>query len=125
ADALLAGLGRAGKRVAMITNAHRDSLSLKRERIELAPDFDRLISPHDYGYPKGDARFWSALQAEFGSDPQRSLFSDDSLPILRTAPAHGLAHLFAVRPPDSRRQVRDTEEFAAQGDYRRLPDGLP
>ncbi|EVT88537.1 hypothetical protein Z046_01535 [Pseudomonas aeruginosa VRFPA09] len=55
---------QAGKRVALITNAHRDSLSLKLERIELAPYFDRLISSHDYGYPKEDARFWSALQAE-------------------------------------------------------------
>ncbi|MFX5776614.1 HAD-IA family hydrolase, partial [Acinetobacter baumannii] len=95
-------------------NAHRDSLSLKLERIELAPYFDRLISSHDYGYPKEDARFWSALQADFGFDPQRSLFIDDSLPILRSARAYGVAHLLAVRHPDSRGQVRDTEEFAAQ-----------
>lgn len=52
ADTFLAALRRAGKRVALITNAHRDSLSLKLERIELAPYFDRLISSHDYGYPK-------------------------------------------------------------------------
>ncbi len=44
ADTFLAALRRAGKRVALITNAHRDSLSLKLERIELAPYFDRLIS---------------------------------------------------------------------------------
>lgn len=81
--------------------------------------------PHDYGYPKEDARFWSALQADFGFDPQRSLFIDDSLPILRSARAYGVAHLLAVRHPDSRGQVRDTEEFAAQEDYRRLLEGLP
>ncbi|WP_164198417.1 HAD-IA family hydrolase, partial [Stenotrophomonas maltophilia] len=75
-DTFLAALRQAGKRVALITNAHRDSLSLKLERIELAPYFDRLISSHDYGYPKEDARFWSALQADFGFDPQRSLFID-------------------------------------------------
>ncbi|MGU2165071.1 GMP/IMP nucleotidase [Pseudomonas aeruginosa] len=125
ADTFLAALRRAGKRVALITNAHRDSLSLKLERIELAPYFDRLISSHDYGYPKEDARFWSALQADFGFDPQRSLFIDDSLPILRSARAYGVAHVLAVRHPDSRGQVRDTEEFAAQEDYRRLLEGLP
>ncbi len=118
ADTFLAALRRAGKRVALITNAHRDSLSLKLERIELAPYFDRLISSHDYGYPKEDARFWSALQADFGFDPQRSLFIDDSLPILRSARAYGVAHLLAVRHPDSRGQVRDTEEV-------RRPGGLP
>lgn len=36
ADTFLAAIQRAGKRVVMITNAHRDSLSLKLERIELA-----------------------------------------------------------------------------------------
>src|SRR3989344_2695702 len=52
ADIFLAAIKRAGKRVVLITNAHRDSLSLKLERIELAPYFERLISSHDYGFPK-------------------------------------------------------------------------
>ena len=43
ADTFLAAIKRAGKRVVLITNAHRDSLSLKLERIELAPYFERLI----------------------------------------------------------------------------------
>src|SRR5690606_38554762 len=47
ADVFLDALRRAGKRVALITNAHRDSLSLKLERVALAQHFDRLISSHD------------------------------------------------------------------------------
>ena len=35
ADTFLAAIRAAGKRVVLITNAHRDSLSLKLERIEL------------------------------------------------------------------------------------------
>ncbi len=65
--------------VIMITNAHRDSLSLKLERIELAPYFERLISSHDYGFPKENPQFWDALQADIGFDPARSLFIDDTL----------------------------------------------
>ena len=49
ADEFLSALRQADKRVVLITNAHRDSLSLKLEKIELAPRFDRLISSHDYG----------------------------------------------------------------------------
>lgn len=124
ADTFLAALRRAGKRVALITNAHRDSLSLKLERVALAPYFDRLISSHDYGFPKEDAQFWYALQADFGFDPARSLFIDDSLAILRSARAYGIAHLLAVRQPDSRQGERDTAEFAAQEDYRALLEGL-
>jgi putative hydrolase of the HAD superfamily len=124
ADTFLAAIRRAGKRVVMITNAHRDSLSLKLERIELAPYFERLISSHDYGFPKENAQFWEALQADIGFDPARSLFIDDTLPILRSAQRFGVAHLLAVSEPDSRKGPKDTAEFAAVGDYRDLIAGL-
>ncbi|MDD0976753.1 GMP/IMP nucleotidase [Pseudomonas fontis] len=124
ADTFLQAIKAAGKRVIMITNAHRDSLSLKLERIELAPYFERLISSHDYGYPKESQQFWSALQEDTAFDPARSLFIDDTLAILRSARTFGVAHLLAVRQPDSRKGPRDTEEFAAQEDYRALLEGL-
>ena len=124
ADPFLAATRQAGKRVIMITNAHRDSLSLKMERIELAPYFERLISSHDYGFPKESPAFWHALQADIGFDPSRSLFIDDTLPILRSARDFGVAHLLAVKQPDSKKAPKDTEEFAALGDYRDLLQGL-
>ena len=124
ADTFLAALKQAGKQVIMITNAHPDSLSLKLERIELAPYFERLISSHDYGYPKESPQFWDALQADIGFDPTRSLFIDDTLPILRSARTYGVQHLLAVREPDSHKGVKDTEEFDAVDDYRGLIEGL-
>ncbi|HCN64090.1 MAG TPA: GMP/IMP nucleotidase [Pseudomonas sp.] len=124
ADTFLAAIKQAGKRVILITNAHRDSLSLKLERIELAPYFERLISSHDYGFPKESPAFWDALQADIGFDPSRSLFIDDTLPILRSARAFGIGHLLAVKQPDSKKGPKDTEEFAALGDYRELLEGL-
>jgi HAD superfamily hydrolase (TIGR01509 family) len=120
ADTFLAALRAAGKRVVLITNAHRDSLSLKLERIELAAYFDRLISSHDYGFPKEHQQFWFALQQDCPFDPARSLFIDDSLPILRSARDFGIAQLLAVRQPDSQKPDKDSEEFAAVEDYRAL-----
>jgi HAD superfamily hydrolase (TIGR01509 family) len=124
ADTFLAAIQKAGKRVIMITNAHRDSLSLKLERIELAGYFERMISSHDYGFPKENQQFWDALRHDTGFDPARSLFIDDTLPILRSARAYGVAHLLAVHEPDSRKGPKDTEEFAALVDYRQLLEGL-
>jgi HAD superfamily hydrolase (TIGR01509 family) len=124
ADTFLEAVKSAGKRLVLITNAHRDSLSLKLERIELAPWFDRLITSHDYGYPKEAAPFWDALQADLGFDPARALFIDDTLPILRSARAYGIGHLLAVCEPDSRKGPKDTEEFDAVGDFRELVAGL-
>ncbi|MDF3193523.1 GMP/IMP nucleotidase [Pseudomonas sp. 1928-m] len=120
ADTFIQALRQAGKQVVLITNAHRDSLSLKLERIELAPYFDRLISSHDYGFPKEDQQFWHALQQDISFEPARSLFIDDSLPILRSAGRFGVSHLLAVRQPDSQAGPKDTEEFAAVEDYREL-----
>ncbi|MCW3149337.1 GMP/IMP nucleotidase [Stutzerimonas stutzeri] len=124
ADEFLAALRHAGKRVVLITNAHRDSLSLKLERVELAPWFDRLISSHDYGFPKEDPQFWFALRQDLEFDPARSLFIDDSLPILRSARDFGIGQLLAVREPDSRRGHKDTEEFTAVEDYLELVRSL-
>lgn len=124
AEAFLAAVGEAGKRVVMITNAHRDSLSLKMERLQLAPYFERMISSHDYGFPKENAQFWDALHADIGFDPARSLFIDDTLPILRSARAYGVRHLLAISEPDSRKGRKDTQEFVAVEDYRDLREGL-
>ena len=124
ADTFLAAIKAAGKRVILITNAHRDSLSLKLERIELAPYFERLISSHDYGFAKESPQFWDALQRDIQFDPKRSLFIDDTLPILRSARAFGVGHLLAVKEPDSKKGPKDTGEFAAVEDYRDLIGGL-
>ncbi|MDR8013217.1 GMP/IMP nucleotidase [Ectopseudomonas guguanensis] len=124
AELFLRALREAGKRVVLITNAHRDSLSLKMERVELAPWFERLISSHDYGFPKEDQQFWFALRQDVDFDPARSLFIDDSLPILRSAGQFGVAHLLAVLQPDSQAGPKDTEEFDAVEDYQELLQGL-
>lgn len=120
----LAALRQQGKQVVLITNAHPDSLSLKLERVNLAPWFDRMISAHHYGVPKEHPGFWPALRQEVNFDPQCTLFIDDSLPILRRAQAFGIRYVLAVRQPDSRQAERDTAEFAALTDYQILANGL-
>ncbi|MNG38021.1 GMP/IMP nucleotidase YrfG [compost metagenome] len=64
------------------------------------------------------------MQADIDFDPARSLFIDDTLSILRSARDFGVAHLLAVKEPDSRQGPRDTAEFAAVDDYRDLIAGL-
>jgi HAD superfamily hydrolase (TIGR01509 family) len=124
ADRFLAAVRNAGKQLVLLTNAHPDSLALKLQHIELAPYFERLISAHDYGFPKEDAGFWSALRQDLCFDPARSLFIDDNLTILHSAKAFGIAHLLAIAEPDSRKGKKPTAEFAAVHDYPQLLHGL-
>ena len=124
AELFLQALRQAGKRVALITNAHRDSLDIKMEKVDLSPWLDRLISSHDYGYPKEEQAFWQSLQQDFAFDPARSLFIDDSLPILRSAQRFGVKHLLAVKQPDSQGPEKDTQEFAAVEQFSSLIQSL-
>lgn len=120
ADAFLQKLRDMGKEVIMITNAHRDSLSLKLEYLPMAQYFDRLISSHDYGYPKESQVFWQALEADINLDKSKALFIDDSVRILDSAKTYGIAQLLAIRYPNSRKEALDTGGYPAVDDFRTL-----
>ena len=118
----LAALRAAGKRVVLVTNAHRKSLNLKMDRTGLAVHFDAMHVSHEYGIAKEDPAFWSALRRSEPFDPARTLLVDDSLPVLRSAREYGIAHLLAVRQPDSRQPEKDVADFAA---IRRFGEIIP
>lgn len=120
AQEFLHGLKERGKQVIMITNAHPDSLSLKLERLSMAHYFDRLISSHDYGYPKESQAFWHNLEADINLDKEKTLFIDDSICILGSARTYGIKHLLAVRYPSSQEGARKTPGFDAVIDFKEL-----
>lgn len=109
----LAALKALGKRVVLVTNAHRKSLNLKMERTGLAVHFDALHVSHEYGIAKEDPTFWAALRRSEPFDPARTMLVDDSLPVLRSAREYGIAHLCAVYRPDTRLPEKDVGEFSA------------
>jgi putative hydrolase of the HAD superfamily len=113
AERFLATVRRWGKRLVLVTNAHRDSLKVKARHTELERHFDRCTSTHDYGVPKEEPAFWQALREDIGFHPQRTLFVDDSLAVLRTARAQGIEHLVAITQPDSTLPPREVEGFPA------------
>jgi len=122
ADALdfLAALKQSGKRLILATNAHRDSLDLKMQRVPLNAYFEQMISSHDYGYPKEDARFWTALTQDLTLNRARCLLIDDSLSVLRSAKRFGMGYLLAVEQPDSQAAAKNCEEFTAVRDFSAL-----
>jgi len=102
-----------GRRVLLVTNAHRASLSLKLERTGLAASFHAVVCAHDLGLPKEDPRFWERLRGCEPFDPARTVLVDDNPAVLHSARRHGVAHLVAVRRPDSRGPRRAGGEFPA------------
>lgn len=105
------------QRVILVTNAHSHSLALKLRHTDLDEWLDETIVSHDFGHAKEDANFWQRLRAVHPFDPQRTLFVDDSLPVLRAAQRFGIEHLLAIAKPDSQCAARDTAEFTALHEF--------
>ncbi len=123
-ESFLERLRALGKRVLLVTNAHRKSLDLKMARTGLDAYFDAIVCAHDFGMPKEAPDFWARLQAREPFMPARTLLIDDSLPVLQSARGYGIAHLVAVRRPDSRAPHREVEGFPAIDDFAQITPGL-
>jgi HAD superfamily hydrolase (TIGR01509 family) len=97
-----------GKRRVLLTNAHPVTLALKDEQLKVSRFFDACYSTHPFEAPKEHAGFWPQFAAAEPFLPARTLFVDDSLPVLDAARAFGIGWLRAVRRPDTSRPPCDT-----------------
>lgn len=113
AQEFLSRLERRDKRLILLTNAHPETLAIKNEQVQLTGYFDACYSTHAFGTPKEHAAFWPCFHAREPFRPERTLFVDDSLPVLDAARAFGIAWLRAVRLPDSGRPPQDTGAYLA------------
>jgi len=107
----LARLKQSNRDVVLVTNAHRKTLEIKLEQVDIAPWFDRVVVSHDLRAPKEDEQFWHRLQDLHAFDPARTLLIDDTERVLESARAYGIAHLLTLLQPDSKRQKRIDTQF--------------
>ena len=119
----LEALAAAGKRRVLVTNAHQKSIELKMSKTSLDGHLERIVCSHDLHAAKESPEFWPRVQQVEPFDPQRTLFVDDSLPVLRAARTYGFRWLLAILAPDSAQPARACEEFDAIEDFSvLLPD---
>lgn len=114
----LGWLGTSGKRSLLVTNAHRDSLSVKHQYSGLTHRLDAVVSCHDFGAPKESQQFWERLMADHPFDPARALLIDDNDAVLESAATFGISHLLSVAQPDSRRPIRTSQPHPALMDFK-------
>jgi putative hydrolase of the HAD superfamily len=113
AEDFLLKLKESGKRRVLVTNAHPMTLAIKNEQVGLAAHFDACYSTHPFNAPKESSAFWPRLQATEPFVGERTLFVDDSLPVLHAAHGFGIGWLRAVRRPDSGQPAQDTGHYTA------------
>lgn len=120
AEEFLQWLSQSGKRVVLVTNAHRWSIDLKFGQLEMRQYFDQICSSHDYLAPKETQEFWQALQEELVFDKARTLFIDDNHDVLHSAHSFGIRHLWAIETPDMTKPPMVSLDYQAISDFRDL-----
>ncbi len=103
----LATLRRNGKRLVLLTNAHPQTLAIKDEHVGVSRYLDAMFSSHTFSWPKEDPRFWESVRRTEPYDPARTVFVDDSPPVLAAARTAGIRWVIGLRHPDSQGTVRD------------------
>lgn len=102
-----------GKRLVLVTNAHGDTLHVKKGVSGLGNFFEKCVSSHDLGAPKEAEEFWPRLRESLGFDPGHTLFVDDSPAVLDAAADFGIRGVVAVTRPDTRQPPRVTDRHHA------------
>ena len=111
AQDFLASVRARGKRVVVVTNAHRDTFEVKAEYSGIDRLVDGVVCSHDLAAPKESAAFWHALKRHEPFLAERTLLIEDSLPVLAAARAYGVRYMLAIRRPESREPPRATPGF--------------
>ncbi len=110
----------ANKVIKLVTNAHPKVLVLKMQHTQLEELFDGVISSHEFGLPKEAPEFWHKLVDKHFFEPERTLFIDDSTPVLKSAQQFGIKYLLSIRKPSSKKPERTENEFTMLNSFRDL-----
>jgi putative hydrolase of the HAD superfamily len=93
AEAFLGELKRRGKRITILTNAHRAGVDVKTVKTGLNYRVDRIVDAFEVGYLKMRPEYWPTCQRLVGFEPKRSLFIDDDEGCLVAAAQFGIGQI--------------------------------
>lgn len=124
AKPFLEALGKMGKQRILITNAHPQSLELKKLHTGLDNHLDEIYSTHQFGFAKESPQLWQQLQKHCGYNPKRCLFIDDNAHLLRVSKQVGIAFQLGIFQPDSQHEGKSLSEFKTIKSYRSLTQSL-
>jgi putative hydrolase of the HAD superfamily len=94
AEAFLLSLRRLGKRVTILTNAHRAGVEVKTAKTGLHRRVDRIVDAFEVGWLKMRSEYWPTCRDLVGFDPQRALYIDDDEQCLAAAEQFGIGRIF-------------------------------
>ncbi|HEX2056276.1 MAG TPA: HAD-IA family hydrolase [Nitrospiraceae bacterium] len=118
ATEFLSRLRKAGKRITILTNAHRAGVEIKAAKTGLNRYVDRIVDAFQVGYLKMHQDYWPHCQRLVGFDPIRSVYIDDDEKCLAAAEQFGMRRVYhrskssSQLPPDPSAQFHSIEDFS-------------
>ncbi len=94
AEEFLSSLRRLGKRVTILTNAHRAGVDVKTAKTGLDRHVDRIVDAFEVGWLKMRLEYWPTCRQLVGFDPERALYIDDDEQCLAAAEDFGIGRIF-------------------------------
>jgi 5'-nucleotidase len=125
AEDFLAHLRQLGKRVTIVTNAHRTGVSVKVAKTGLDRYVDRIVDAFEVGYLKMRPEYWPNCRRLLGFDPSRALFMDDDAGCLTAAQAFGVKHLVHSAKSSSQLPPTPLPQFLSIMSFAPLMNGRP
>lgn len=119
AKEFLARLRQSGKRITILTNAHRAGVEIKAAKTGLDRYVDRIVDAFEVGYLKMHRDYWPHCRRLVGFDPTGSLYVDDDEQCLAAAEQFGIGRVYhrskssSQLPPDPSTQFTSIEDFSS------------
>jgi HAD superfamily hydrolase (TIGR01509 family) len=120
AEEFLRFLRQKEKRIALVTNAHYKTLSLKMNHTGLLGYFDEVVSSFDLGVPKEETGFWETLERQLGFDRGHTLLVDDNAEALTAARGFGIKYLFFKAKSSSQLGAEPHPDFPSISSFHEL-----
>ena len=108
---------KSGKKLILVTNAHRKTLNIKMRQVNLSKWFDAIVVSHELKAAKESDMFWKKLHLMYHFDIKRTVLIDDNEDVLTTAENHGIANLITIIRPDSQQPKRINCKFTAINNF--------
>jgi FMN phosphatase YigB (HAD superfamily) len=113
AEAFLLALRRLGKRVTVLTNAHRAGVDVKTARTGLDRHVSRIVDAFEVGWLKMRVEYWPICRQLVGFDPKRALYIDDDEQCLAAAEHFGVGRIFHRSKSSSQVPAVPSSRFAS------------
>lgn len=125
AELFLQHLSSLGKRVVIVTNAHRAGVEIKRAKTGVDRYVTRIVDAFEVGHLKMRAEYWPICQGLLGFNPVRALYVDDDEACLDAARAYGIGHIFHSAKSSSRLPPQASSRFRSIECFTELISACP